>query len=72
MGCSISPQSQWYHPEKSPAEQMGDENACKEYVEAFAPHTSETAKYVYKEKEMKRCMQRKGYVWQDKRPVVDT
>ena len=67
LGCTIVPHSHWYHQEKSQAEEIRDEKACRKYVEVFTPPTSQDAKYVYKEKEMKSCMQRKGYVWQVKK-----
>jgi hypothetical protein len=66
-GCTIVPHSHWYHPEKSQAEEIRDENACRKYVELFTPPSSQEAKYIYKEKEMKSCMQKKGYVWQVKK-----
>jgi hypothetical protein len=63
-GCTIGYQKQWQHSEKSVIQERDDLIACKEYAKIFAPRTSEEAQYIFREKEVKRCMQRKGYVWQ--------
>ena len=66
-GCTIGDTGQWQQPDKSIQATAKDLDDCKEYVKRFAPKTTKDAEDVYKEHEMRRCMERKGYSWEGRR-----